>query len=422
MDHHTKETTSVRARRLSTAARAAVIALVLGPIAGTQLTLAGDTPREIVVSGRPPTGENFDPAKVRIGFARVARGLSSPVFVTHAGDGSGRLFIVEQGGRIKILQSGTVRSTPFLNLAAKISTGGERGLLGLAFHPSYAQNGKFYVDYTNTAGDTVIAEYTVSANPNVANTTGRILLTIDQPYSNHNGGMLAFGPDRYLYIGMGDGGSAGDPGNRAQSLSYLLGKILRIDVDNKDTGKQYAIPATNPYAGATAGLDEIWSYGLRNPWRFSFDRRLGDLWIGDVGQNRWEEIDRSTVGDGGGRGINFGWRVMEGNACYNPSSGCNTSGKAKPIAVYSHSSGCSVTGGYVYRGLAYRDLVGGYLFGDFCSGRIWALRAHGSSPQTPVLMADTSLSISSFGEGQDGLLYVTDLGSGDIWQVVAAPL
>ncbi|HSL33399.1 MAG TPA: PQQ-dependent sugar dehydrogenase, partial [Candidatus Limnocylindrales bacterium] len=345
-----------------------------------------------------------------------------PVFVTHAGDGSGRLFIVEQTGRIRILQSGTVRSTPFLNLSAKISTGGERGLLGLAFHPSYPQNGKFYVNYTNTAGDTVVAQHTVSTgNPNVANATGTTLLTIDQPYSNHNGGMLAFGPDRYLYIGMGDGGSSGDPGNRAQSLNYLLGKILRIDVDNKDAGKQYATPSGNPFDGATAGLDEIWAYGVRNPWRFSFDRRLGDLWIGDVGQNRWEEIDRATAASGGGRGVNYGWRVMEGNACYNPSSGCNTSGKTKPIAVYSHSVGCSVTGGYVYRGLDYHFLVGGYLFGDFCSGRIWALRAHGSSPQTPVLMADTSLNISSFGEGQDGKLYVTDLGSGDIWQVVGTP-
>ena len=411
----------MRARSVTATARAMILAIGLLPALGLQVVAAGGD-RDVVVSARPPSGESFDPAKVRITFSRVARNLSSPIFVTHAGDGSGRLFIVEQTGRIKILQNGTIRSTPFLNLASRISTGGERGLLGLAFHPDYELNRKFYVNYTNTAGDTVIAEYTVSTgNPNVANTTGQTLLTIDQPFSNHNGGMLAFGPDRYLYIGMGDGGSAGDPGNRAQRLSFLLGKILRIDVDNNAPGKNYAIPPGNPYAGATAGLDEIWSYGLRNPWRFSFDRRTGDLWIGDVGQNRWEEIDRSTAASGRGRGVNYGWRVMEGNACFNPSSGCNTSGKQKPIAVYSHSLGCSVTGGYVYRGLEYRALVGGYLFGDFCSGRVWALRAHGGSPQTPVLMADTSLSISSFGEGQDGSLYVTDLGNGDVWKVVGTP-
>ena len=406
---------------MSFAARAALLALVLVPLVGSQLTLAGDAPREVIVSGRPPSGEDFDATKIRIWFSRVARNLSNPVFITHSGDGSGRLYIVEKGGRIKILQNGTLRSTPFLNLSAKVSSGSEQGLLGLAFHPSYVDNGKFYVNYTNTSGDTVIAEYTrSSANPNVANPTGSTLLAIDQPYSNHNGGMLAFGPDRYLYVGMGDGGSSGDPGNRAQSLNTLLGKILRIDVDNEAGGKKYAIPPGNPFAGVS-GLDEIWSFGLRNPWRFSFDRRTGDMWIGDVGQNRYEEINRSPAVNGvdAGKGLNYGWRVLEGNACFNPSSGCNKAGKSPPMAVYSHSSGCSVTGGYVYRGLAYRGLVGGYVFGDFCSGRIWALRAHGPAAQAPVLMADTNLSISSFGEGPDGTIYVTDLASGDIWAIVA---
>ena len=404
--------------RMPAAARATLLALVLVPVIGGQLTLAGAPPRDVIVSGRPPSGLDFDASKIRISFSRVARNLSKPVFITHSGDNNGRLFIVEQDGRIKILLDGTVLSTPFLNLSAKVSKGSERGLLGLAFHPDYATNRKFYVNYTNTSGDTVVAEYTRTSNPNIANTTGRILLTIDQPYSNHNGGMLAFGPDRYLYIGTGDGGSSGDPGNRAQQLTYLLGKILRIDIDNTAPGKQYAIPAGNPYAGATAGLDEIWSFGVRNPWRFSFDRRTGDLWIGDVGQNRYEEINLSTAPTAG-RAVNYGWRVLEGTSCFNPSSGCSTSGKTPPMAVYSHSLGCSVTGGYVYRGLAYRGLVGGYLFGDFCSGRVWALKAHGPASQSPVLMADTNLSISSFGEGQDGTLYVTDLGSGDIWAVVA---
>ncbi len=406
---------------MSIAARAALLALVLVPVIGTQLTLAGSTPREVIVSGRPPSGEEFDATKIRIWFSRVARNLSNPVFITHSGDNNGRLFIVEKGGRIRVLRQGAVLSTPFLNLSGKVSTGSEQGLLGLAFHPDYGINGRFYVNYTDVNGDTVIAEYHRSVgNASIADPTGRVLLKIGQPYSNHNGGMLAFGPDGYLYIGMGDGGSSGDPGNRAQSINTLLGKILRIDVDTQAGGKQYAIPAGNPYVGKT-GLDEIWSFGLRNPWRFSFDDRTGDLWIGDVGQDRYEEIDRSPAVNGVDAGwrLNYGWRVLEGNACFNPSSGCSTSGKTPPMAVYSHSSGCSVTGGYVYRGLAYRGLVGGYLFGDFCSGRIWALRAHGPASQSPVLMADTNLSISSFGEGPDGTIYVTDLGSGDIWAIVA---
>jgi glucose/arabinose dehydrogenase len=406
--------------RMSFAARAALLALVLVPVVGTQLTLAGGTPREVIVSGRPPSGEDFDATKIRIWFSRVARNLSQPVFITHSGDSNGRLFIVEKGGRIRVIRQGTLRGTPFLNLSGKVSTGSEQGLLGLAFHPDYGNNGRFYVNYTDVNGDTVIAEYHRSTDANIADPTGRVLLKIDQPYSNHNGGMLAFGPDGYLYIGMGDGGSSGDPGNRAQSVNTLLGKILRIDVDTQAGGKQYAIPAGNPYVGKT-GLDEIWSIGLRNPWRFSFDDRTGNLWIGDVGQNRYEEIDRSPAVNGvdAGKGLNYGWRVLEGNACFNPSSGCSTAGKTPPMAVYSHSSGCSVTGGYVYRGLAYRGLVGGYLFGDFCSGRVWALRAHGPASQAPVLMADTNISISSFGEGPDGTMYITDLGSGDIWAIVA---
>ena len=407
----------MRSPRLPTTVRAALLTLVLVPLVGSQLALAG-APREVIVSARPPSGENFDATKIQISFSRVARNLSKPVFITHSGDNNGRLFIIEQTGRIRILRQGVVLSTPFLDLSAKVSKGSEQGLLGLAFHPDYGANRKFYVNYTNTAGDTVVAEYLRSTeNASVANPTGRTLLVIDQPFSNHNGGMLAFGPDGYLYIGMGDGGSAGDPGNRAQRLDTLLGKLLRIDVDTPfASGKQYGIPADNPYVGQT-GLDEIWSIGLRNPWRFSFDSETDDLWIGDVGQYRWEEINRSLAPNAG-RAVNYGWRVMEGKVCYSPSSGCSQAGKTLPMAAYSHSSGCSVTGGYVYRGLDYHGLVGGYLFGDFCSGRVWALKAHGPASQSPVLMADTSLSISSFGEGQDGKLYVTDLG-GDVWQVVA---
>ena len=304
----------------------------------------------------------------------VATGLSSPVLVTHAGDGSGRLFVVEKTGRIRIIQDGTLLPTPFLDISALVLSSGERGLLGLAFHPSYETNGKFYVNFITKSGLTAINEYRVTSDPNIANRwSGRRIMTIGQPYSNHNGGHIAFGPGGYLFIGMGDGGSAGDPGNRAQSIYSLLGKMLRIDVNGKSGSRQYRIPASNPYVGR-AGLDEIYSRGLRNPWRWSFDRVTADLWIGDVGQNRYEEIDRSTSTSGRGRGVNYGWKVMEGRACYSPSSRCNTTGKILPVVTYNHSQGdCSVIGGYVYRGSSAPSLAGRYLFGDFCSGRIWMI-------------------------------------------------
>ncbi len=230
--------------------------------------------------------------------------------------------------------------------------------------------------------------------------------------------MLAFGPDRFLYIGMGDGGSSGDPGNRAQNIGSFLGKILRIDVVDPAGAANYKIPPDNPYVGTASAVKEIWAIGVRNPWRFSFDSVTGDLWIGDVGQNRYEEVDRSLAPNAGRR-VNYGWKVLEAKHCYPSGTGCRKTGMTFPMAEYSHSLGCSVTGGYVYRGLDYRGLVGGYLFGDYCSGRIWALQAMGPAIQTPVLMADTSFAISSFGEGQDGKLYVTDIGAGAVWQVVA---
>ena len=352
----------------------------------------------------------FVPGNIHLSFARVAHGLSQPVFATTPPADSSRLFVVEQGGLIRLIRRGVLQSAPFLDLRAKVSTGGERGLLGLAFHPDYNTNGKFYVDYTDRNGNTVVEQYRRSStNAQKANPTAKGVFRITQPYPNHNGGMLAFGPDRYLYVGMGDGGSAGDPGNRAQNINSLLGKILRINID---TSKPYAIPPTNPYVGRD-GSDLVWSIGLRNPWRFSFDRATGDLWIGDVGQNRYEEIDRSTAPDAG-RGLNYGWRVLEGTQCYNPSTGCSTAGKTMPIATYTHSVGCSVTGGYVYRGSKYPDLQGVYLFGDFCSGRIWGLDAAGANSQTPVLLYDAGAAISSFGEDNAGSLYLVDR-NGDIW-------
>jgi len=361
------------------------------------------------------------PGDAHIRLSSRASGLDRPVFITSSKDGTGRLFIVEQPGRIRILTSGgTLLSTPFLGITSQTSDGYEQGLLGLAFHPSFKTNRKLYVNFTDNNGDTIIREYRASStNPNVVSTsTARTILKIGQPYDNHNGGMLAFGPDGYLYIGMGDGGDSGDPGNRAQSINSLLGKMLRIDVNGGITGRNYLIPGSNPYQGKP-GLNEIWQIGTRNPWRWSFDRQTGDLWIGDVGQRTWEEVDRARWTNGSpGKGINWGWRVLEGTHCYNPSTGCSTAGKTMPIAEYDHSNGrCSITGGYVYRGSAIPALVGGYLFADYCSGEIWVIDANASAPAAKTRLLDTDFTISSFGENGQGELYVIDHG-GTVYAVV----
>jgi len=355
-------------------------------------------------------------------------GFTKPVFLTSARDGSGRLFVVEQGGKIKVIAAdGTVLSQPLIDLSARVSKGSEQGLLGLAFHPSFRTNGKFYVDYTNLAGDTIINEYRLSPpSSNHVTLAGRRVLRIDQPYANHNGGDIAFGPDGMLYVATGDGGSGGDPGNRAQSLTSLLGKILRINVNGHTSTRGYLIPSSNPYVGRT-GRDEIWSRGLRNPWRFSIDSATGTLWIGDVGQNRYEEIDRSAKGvyKVGGRARNYGWRVLEGRHCYRPSTRCATVGKTMPLVEYGHDvagtsdDNCSVTGGYVYRGNAFPALKGQYLFGDFCSGRIWTVSAGAASPARATLRLNTSLNISSFGISGSNELYLLSLG-GAIYRVGAS--
>ena len=367
----------------------------------------------------PPSTAAFDPNAVGIALTPIVSGLSSPVFVTHADDGSGRLFIVEQGGYVRIFTGGALLPQPFLDIHASISTGGERGLLGLAFHPRFEINRLFYVYFTNKAGSLAVSELRASAsNPNVRDTGwGRRLLTISHPLSNHNGGMMAFGPGDYLYIGTGDGGGGGDPNNRAQNVNSLLGKMLRIDVNGRTGSLAYRIPPLNPYVGKT-GRDEVYSRGWRNPWRFSFDRSTRNLFVGDVGQNRYEEIDRATKTGWWGKGANYGWRVMEGNACYNPSSGCSTSGKVRPILVYDHSLGCSVTGGYVYRGAMWPTLRGGYLYGDYCTGRIWAFDSAAASPVKGVQLLDTSLNISSFGEDENGEVYVVDHG-GAVYRIDA---
>jgi glucose/arabinose dehydrogenase len=333
--------------------------------------------------------------------------LSSPVFLTAPTGDVGRLFIVEQGGLIRILNSldGTPRSTPFLDVSGLIVTGGEQGLLGMAFDPNYAGNGRFYIYYTKTAGDIVIARYGVSTNPDIANAGAQaILKTIAHPTNqNHNGGMLAFGPDGCLYAGIGDGGGSGDPNGNAQNTNSLLGKILRLD---PETGS--ACGTDNPFANGTGGAPEVWSFGLRNPWRFSFDRSTGVLYIGDVGQDQREEVD-AVVGPNAGQGVNFGWNIMEGFACFNPPSGCNSSGLTPPILDYSHDAGaCSVTGGYVYRGTLNPAVNGSYFYADYCAGFVRSFQLQGGRPSSqntwPLLSPGGQ--ITSFGEDARGELYI----------------
>jgi len=325
--------------------------------------------------------------------------LRKPIFLTHTREGTDRLFVVEQDGKILIFENGGLLTTPFLDISNKVSTEGERGLLGLAFHPNYAKNGRLFINYTRKDDQaTVIAEYHRSANSDQAETQERILLVIPQPYGNHNGGMVAFGHDGYLYIGMGDGGAGGDPENRGQNPNELLGKFLRLDIDH---GDPYGIPADNPFV-KNGGQPEIYATGFRNPWRFSFDQQTGDLWAGDVGQNSWEEITKVNNGE------NHGWRLMEGQHCFKPEQGCQDSKQlTSPVLNYTNGDHgrCSVTGGYVYRGKAIPSLQGTYLFADFCSGEIFGY-ANGSFQ----VLLDTNLQISSFGEDKAGELYVLGYG------------
>lgn len=328
--------------------------------------------------------------------------LKSPVFLAHAGDQSGRLFIVEQPGTIRILERGRLLEVPFLDIKERVIFRGEQGLLGLAFHPEYRRNGRFFVNYTRKDdGATVIAEYRRSDQVDHAGREERVLVLIPQPYPNHNGGMIAFGPDGYLYIGMGDGGSGGDPQNRAQNKEELLGKLLRIDVNSR---VPYGIPGDNPFVRGEE-RPEVFAKGLRNPWRFSFDRETGDLWLADVGQDRWEEVN--VVRKGG----NYGWRVMEGFHCFNLQEPCSKANFTSPVLEYDHQGGrCSIIGGYVYRGRAIPALVGVYLYGDYCSGEIFAARTAqgGRVGGEPWLLVKAKVHISSFGEDDTGEIYVLD--------------
>ncbi|MCA9981605.1 MAG: PQQ-dependent sugar dehydrogenase, partial [Anaerolineales bacterium] len=329
--------------------------------------------------------------------------------------GDERLFITQQHGVINIIQNGQVLPDPFLYIEQRVNSDGyEQGLLGLAFHPDYVNNGRFFVNYTRGDGATVIAEFAVDpANPNRAlPESERVLLTIAQPYRNHNGGQLKFGPDGYLYIGTGDGGSADDPPNNGQRTDTLLGKMLRIDVNN-DNGDPYAIPADNPFVADSAVRDEIWATGLRNPWRFSFDRETGDLYIADVGQNMWEEINFQPAASTGGE--NYGWRIFEASHCY--LDDCSTPGLTPPIFEYNHEGGhCSVTGGYVYRGEAHPDLYGNYFLADYCSGQLWRMVQTENGWNTAVIN-NVGFLVSSFGEDASGELYIIDQGAGAVYRL-----
>jgi len=330
------------------------------------------------------------------------------------------LFIVEKTGAIRLVVEGQLLERPFLNIADRITSSGyEQGLLGLAFPPDFAARGFFFVNYTDKNGDTVIARFTVTSDPDLADPGSEFkVLEIDQPAANHNGGHIVFGPDGHLWIGTGDGGAANDRYGNGQNPDTLLGKMLRLDVAT-DLSQPYTIPADNPWVNADwAGRDmrnEVWALGLRNPWRYNFDRSTGDLWIADVGQNQIEEVNVVRLGSAGG--LNFGWPAMEGAACFQQ-AGCDQAGLEMPVLTYNHGGGdCSVTGGYVYRGAQYPALNGVYIYGDFCSGRIWGLDA--ASPGAPVLLLETRSSLSSFGEDEAGEMYVTDLGRGIVQQLVA---
>jgi glucose/arabinose dehydrogenase len=339
-------------------------------------------------------------------------GLTSPVDLQPSRDGTGRLFVVEQGGIIRVIKAGKLLATPFLNLTNIVHSGGEEGLLGLAFHPAYKTNGRFFVNYTRVVSgqhQTIIAEYHVSStNKDVADPTGAILLKVNQPFDNHKGGQLVFGPDGYLYIGLGDGGDQGDPLKNGQKLSTLLGKMLRIDVDS---GAPYKIPPTNPFIGRTGVKPEIWAYGFRNPWRFSFDLQSKKLYIGDVGQDAYEEIDIGTIGG------NFGWNVMEGAHCYPIGSTCNQSGKILPIAEVPHPEAEAIIGGFVYRSTVISGLSGYYVFGDFITGTIWGLKQVSGTWQRTTLLS-TGRAISAFGRDASGTLYVIDYLNGAILKIV----
>ena len=363
----------------------------------------------------------------------IADGFKKPLFITSYPTDSNLLYVVEQAGRIIVIENGEKLKRPFLDIKKQVVNpnrpGDERGLLGFAFHPNHTKNGKFYINYMNNDGYTVVSEFIVKNKQRANHSSERILFDLKQPFSNHNGGHMAFGPDGYLYISIGDGGKSGDPNNAGQDLNTIFGKVIRIDVNQTP----YGIPKSNPYYGQENKRGEIWAWGLRNVWRFSFDRKNGDIFYGDVGQNKWEEINYEPAKSKGG--VNYGWRIMEARHCYNPEDNCNESGLTQPILEYPNDAnymrtltgmdqpdvdGCSVTGGYVYRGKKIKGLQGTYLFGDYCSGNVWSFKVeNGKAVEFQNRTEEINLAegeftnyISSFGEDADGELYIIDYNGG----------
>jgi glucose/arabinose dehydrogenase len=381
-----------------------------------------DSPGPVLSPPPPAPGASADLAALEISFEPIADGFSQPLLILGAGDGSGRLFVAEKGGALKVIRNGEVDPELFLDLTDAVSTESERGLLGVAFPEGFAEHGRFYISYTDASGSSVISRF-MAEDERVDRSSETKLLRTPQPYANHNGGHIAFGPDGYLYVGLGDGGSGGDPMGNGQNLFTLLGTILRLDVgeapgvSTESDGSGYTIPADNPFADGEEGLPEIWSYGLRNPWRFSFDRETGDMWIGDVGQNAVEEINFQPAESGGGE--NWGWNLFEGTSPY-PAERRVTENQddfSWPIIEYRHPTGRSITGGYVYRGPVFPQMVGVYLYGDYVSGRVWGLVRSAEGTKNREL-AETGMQVVSFGEDDEGELYLVDF-SGTVYRVIA---
>jgi glucose/arabinose dehydrogenase len=354
-----------------------------------------------------------------VALQQVVQGLREPVHIVVAPGDTGRLYVVEQAGVVRIVERGQLRPEPFLDIRSQVDSGGEKGLLSIAFHPKYRDNGLFFLDYTATDGaglHTRISRWRRATADRADPKSETLLLRIGQPYSNHNGGQLAFGPDGYLYIGMGDGGSGNDPHDHGQNPDSLLGKLLRIDVDRHEGARAYTVPADNPFIKTPGYRPEIWALGLRNPWRFSFDMRTGALWLADVGQGRFEEID--VIRKGG----NYGWRVMEGNICTpGISASCKTAGYEPPIFTYPHPEGFSVTGGFVYRGSAIPGLCGAYLYADYVTKRLWALRAQNGRVTTQGELMRMPHAVSSFGQDEAGEVYLADHRAGKILKLLPRP-
>ena len=370
------------------------------------------------VATAEPSAPPFDATGITISLGRFATVPGGPLAITAPRDGSGRLFVAAQDGRAWVVErDGTTRSRPLLDIRGRITSGGERGLLGLAIHPGFPADPRVFADYTDRNGNTVVSSFRLDASDpdRLDPSSEAVVFTASQPFANHNGGALAFGPDGDLYISLGDGGSGGDPQGNGQRLDTPLGKILRIDVDHPAAGRRYAIPAGNPFAGDPLKRQEIWLYGLRNPWRMSFDRATGDLWIGDVGQGSREEVDVARAGVGG---LNFGWNRMEGTRCYQPAQGCDRTGLTLPVVDYGHDQGCVVIGGVVYRGTDDPILRGGYVYADYCSGQTWLLDPAAASP-VPAAAGNIGGGVAAFGEDEAGEVYVANL-DGTISRLVAA--